>query len=86
MHLLGHRDSEYAPASEPEEAIKWMDLLNLYLVFDRPERKILDGEGFRLEQNGPRRIIRKYACTRYSAEDFFYNPYGYNRLVPENCD
>lgn len=83
MHLLGHRDIEYAGAVDPEEAIHWIDLLGYYLLADRPDRSINDGEGFRLASDGPRRVIRQVPCHRYESDDFFYNPYGYNRLVEE---
>ena len=81
MHLLGHRDIEFAPATDLREAIRWIDLLGYYLLADRPDRPIKDGEGFRLAENGPRRIIKHVACSRYQNDDFFFNPYGYNRLV-----
>lgn len=83
MHLLGHRDIEYASPADPEEAIRWIDLLGYYLLADRPERCINDGEGFRLAADGPRRVIKQVPCLRYESDDFFFNPYGYNRLVDE---
>lgn len=81
MHLLGHREIEFANATDPLDAIRWIDLLGYYLLADRPERPIKDGEGFRLTEDGPRRVIKQFACDRYPSDDFFYNPYGYNCLI-----
>lgn len=86
MHLLGYRDCEFAPAESVRDALRWIDLLNLYICFDRPKRKISDGDGFRLATDGPRRIIRHHTCDRYADDDFFHNPYGYNRLVDPVSD
>jgi hypothetical protein len=84
MHLLGVRDVEIDAALDVETAVEWIDLLGLYLVADRPSRPLKDGEGFRLSDNGPRRLLRQQPCERYESEEFFYNPYGYYRLeAPE---
>lgn len=84
MHLLGHRDTEVEDTLDPAAALEWADSLGLYLLADKPDRSVNDGEGFRLSDSGPRRIIRKVACERYEPDDFFFNPYGYHRLVTEN--
>jgi hypothetical protein len=60
-----------------------MDLLGLYLVGDRPTRRLKDGEGFRLKDAGPRQVMRLVPCQRYEEDDFFFNPYGYIRLEPD---
>lgn len=80
MHLLGERDIEIETSLELSTALKWIDLLGLYLAADRPTRPILDGAGFRLENPGPRRLMRLHDCERYASDDFFFNPYGYIRL------
>jgi hypothetical protein len=83
MHLLGERDVEIESSLALADALEWMDLLGLYLVGDRPTRPIKDGEGFRLKDEGPRRIIRLRPCGRYEEDEFMFNPYGYIRLAPE---
>lgn len=80
MHLLGQRDIEIDSSLNVEAAIKWMELLGLYLVADRPTRPLNDGEGFRLADEGPRRIMRFRPCQRYDEDEFMFNPYGYIRL------
>lgn len=81
MHLLGQRDTEIDDSLDPSTALQWIDLMGLYLVSDKPDRPVLDGEGFRLRNEGPRRTIRHEPCERYEEDEFFFNPYGYNRLV-----
>jgi len=81
MHLLGLPDTEVDAALDFDAATEWLDLMGLYLAADRPTRPVLAGEGFRLAPQGPRRIIQKQPCTRYEEDDFFFNPYGYNRLI-----
>jgi len=83
MHLLGARDAELAPdaASDELDAVAWLDALNLYALLEPPARGISDGEGFRREAGGERRVIRLVECTRYATDDFFYNPYGLLRLA-----
>jgi hypothetical protein len=54
--------------------------MGLYLVADKPKRALRAGEGFRLCDSGPRRIIELDNCLRYAEDDFFFNPYGYIRL------
>lgn len=84
MHLLGHRDVELDDCLEVSDAVRWIDLMGLYLVADKPKRALRNGEGFRLSENGPRRIIELDDCQRYAEDDFFFNPYGYIRLVEGN--
>jgi hypothetical protein len=86
MHLLGKRDIEIESSLDLDTAVEWIDLLGLYLVADRPQRPVKDGEGFRLKNSGPRRIIRFGSCERYEADEFFFNPYGYTRLEPSGND
>jgi hypothetical protein len=81
MHLLGCRDVEVDDGLEVSDAVKWIDLMGLYLVADKPNRTLREGEGFRLSDSGPRRIIELDNCHRYAEDDFFFNPYGYIRLV-----
>lgn len=83
MHLLGQPDTEVDSSLDLSTALEWIDLMGLYLVADKPERPLCDGDGFRLRDEGPRQIIRPVPCRRYEEDDFFYNPYGYNRLVPD---
>jgi hypothetical protein len=80
MHLLGEPDMEIESSLDIDAALEWIDLLGLYLVADRPARPIKDGEGFRLTDTGPRRIMRLRPCDRYAEDEFFFNPYGYTRL------
>ena len=80
MHLLGQRDTQIDDALKPSEAMQWIDLMGLYLVADQPDRPLLNGEGFRLHDNGPRRIIELVPCHTYDEDDFFFNPYGYHYL------
>lgn len=83
MHLLGQRDTEVDDSVDHSMALEWIDLMGLYLIADKPGRPLCDGEGFRLRSKGPRRIIKRVPCERYEGDDFFYNPYGYHRLVKE---
>jgi len=82
MHLLGERDIEIETGLDLAEALEWMDLLGLYLVGDRPTRPPKDGEGFRLKDEGPRRVMSFRPCERYEEDGFMFNPYGYIRLEP----
>lgn len=84
MHLLGHPDVEVDDNLQVPNAVKWIDLMGLYLVADKPKRALREGEGFRLSDSGPRRIIELDDCLRYADDDFFFNPYGYIRLVEDN--
>jgi len=84
MHLLGMPDIEIEGSLDLKVALQWMDLLGLYLVSDRPTRPIKEGEGFRLKNEGPRRIIRFRPCQRDDPDSFSFNPYGYIRLEPDN--
>lgn len=84
MHLLGHRDVEVDNDIKVSDAVKWIDLMGLYLVADKPKRKLRNDEGFRLSDSGPRRIIELDDCHRYAEDDFFFNPYGYIRLVEDD--
>ncbi|MDX1929200.1 MAG: hypothetical protein SFV81_21915 [Pirellulaceae bacterium] len=84
MHLLGLPDVEVDDDLEVPDAVKWIDLMGLYLVADKPKRALREGEGFRLSDSGPRRIIELDDCQRYAEDDFFFNPYGYIRLVEDN--
>lgn len=86
MHLLGERDVEIESSLELAVALHWMDSLGLYLVGERPTRPLKDGEGFRLKDEGPRRIMRFRPCERYEQDEFMFNPYGYIRLGPDNAD
>ncbi len=81
MHLLGLPDTEIDAELDFDSATEWLDLMGLYLAADRPTRPILAGEGLRFASEGPRRIIEKHPCSRYEEDAFFFNPYGYNRLV-----
>ncbi len=84
LHLLGHRDLEYQKHGEqPITEMEWLDLLGYYIMGDRLERPILEGDGFRLNPNSGRRILTLTNCERYDPSSFQYNPYGYYRLVPE---
>lgn len=80
-HLLEERDVEIASDLELDAALDWMVLLGLHLVADRPDKPVRDGDGFRLNDGGPRRIMHFAECTRYEPGDFFYNPYGYIRWM-----
>jgi hypothetical protein len=81
MHLLGHRDVELKDYIEVADAVRWIDLMGLYLVADRPKRTLRSGDGFRLRHEGPRRIIELGDCVRYAQDEFFFNPYGHFKLV-----
>jgi hypothetical protein len=83
MHLLGQRDTEIEDSLDPATALEWIDLLSLYLIADNPTRPVDDGDGFRLRTAGPRRVIRHVPCDRYEDDEYFFNPYGYHRLVAE---
>jgi hypothetical protein len=58
MHLLGHRDVEVDDDLKVTDAVKWIDLMGLYLVADKPKRALRAGEGFRLCDTSPQRIRR----------------------------
>ncbi|MBL8797200.1 MAG: hypothetical protein JNM56_25080 [Planctomycetia bacterium] len=80
MHLLGERDVEIEASLDLADAVEWIDLLGLYLVGDQPTRPLEDGEGFRLNAEGPRRVMHLRPCERYEKDGFMFNPYGYIRL------
>lgn len=81
LHLLGWPDIEVDADSD---AVLWQQMLGVYLAIDRPTRELKDGEGFRYSAEGPRRLIKHVPCLRYEEDDFYYNPFGYIRLVDEN--
>lgn len=83
MHLLGEPDAEIGSSLDLTDALKWMDLLGIYLVGDRPTRPLKDGEGFHLKDEGHRRVMRFRTCERYEEDGFMFNPYGYIRLEPD---
>lgn len=84
MQLLGLPDVEVDDGLSFSDAVRWIDLMGLYLVADKPSRSLRNGEGFRLSESGPRRIIAIEDCYRYAEDDFFFNPYGYLRLIEPN--
>ena len=86
MHLLGFRDTEIENSLDPISAIKWIDLMNLYVAADKPTRPIIPGEVFSRNDEGPRWIIQHTSCQRYETDEFFFNPYGYHRLEKSNPD
>ena len=77
MHLLGEPDVEIPDAAEPMEAVTWMDALCIYLLAEKPEGGLREGETFRPTEEHDRRVLRHRACDRYEEDDFFWNPYGY---------
>lgn len=81
MHLLGEPDVEVPSSMNPGEAITWIDALAMYLVAEKPEGGLRDGEGFRPTEDHPRRVLRHLECERYEEDDFFHNPYGYWNLA-----
>ena len=83
LHLLGQCDVEIDTNVQPLDAVEWIDMLALYVLADRPSRPLLQGEGFRVNEESPRRVFQHQPCTRYESDDFFYNPAGYIRLVAE---
>jgi hypothetical protein len=83
MHLLGERDIEIESSLDLDSALEWLDLLGLYFVGDRPKQPVKDGEGFRLNEAGPRRVMRFRPCDRYEPDGFMFNPHGYIRLEPD---
>jgi hypothetical protein len=87
MHLLAAPDVEVetatADGSTPvDNWVELIDSLAIYLLTERRALEIRDGEGFRLDAEAPRWILRKRLCHRYDDDDFFFNPYGYWRLTP----
>ena len=80
MHLLGDRDIEVSESEDTFDDIGWIDLVALYLLAEKPDTGVHDGEGFRQTEDGERRVLRGYPCERYESDDFFWNPYGYWRL------
>jgi hypothetical protein len=80
MHLLGEPDAEVHPSDDVEQDIAWLDLVAIYLLAEKPASGVHDGEGFRMTEDGERRILHSRPCTRYPDDDFFHNPYGYWRL------
>jgi hypothetical protein len=80
MHLLGERDVEVAASDDTLADIGWLDLVALYLLAEKPDTGVHDGEGFRQTEDGERRVLRGVPCERYETDDFFWNPYGYWRL------
>lgn len=83
LHLLGQCDVEIDTGVEPLEAVRWIDMLALYILGDRPSRPLAEGEGFYRSVESPRRVIQYQPCRRYESNDFFYNPASYIRLVAE---
>lgn len=81
LHLLGECDVEVTVADD-DRGVDWMDGLAHYLVVDRGESRIRDGDTFGLQAEGARRVLRHRPCTRYRETDLSYNPWGYWRLGP----
>jgi hypothetical protein len=81
MHLLGERDVEIPSATEPLEAVTWMDALCIYLLAEKPASGLRDGETFHPTPEHPKRVLRGAPCDRYEEDDFFFSPYGYFRLA-----
>lgn len=80
MHLLGHPDVAI-PLGKPElESVLWLDALAVYLLAEQPPEGVRDGEGFRLQDGGERKVLRHLPCDRYPADDPYHNPHGYWQL------
>ena len=82
MHLLGGTDVEVAheQLSEPEIVDTIMAFLH-FLLIDKP-KNLASGHAFRVSADATRFRMFPSQCTRYEPDDFFYNPYGYWRLIP----
>jgi len=80
MHLLGTTDVEIEHANTIEsERVDTMDMFLHYLVVDKPAN-LQPGHTFRVAADARRFRLSRERCTRYEADDFFHNPYGYWRL------
>lgn len=73
MHLIGMKDVEI---QQSNLAIDDLDLFLLYLVVDKAEPNIRDGQTFSRDSDSERYIISSIECSRYETNDFFFNPNG----------
>ncbi|MFC4008511.1 hypothetical protein ACFOY2_14870 [Nonomuraea purpurea] len=87
MHLLGAPEVEIEVGAEPPagdellELVEHLDVLAIYLLTDPRGPEVEDGDGFRITEDAPRRLLRTGACEGYDEDDLFFNPYGYVRLT-----
>lgn len=82
LHLLGQRDVEVAKSREPYDDMRWLDLMGIYQVGERPDGGIHAGEAFGMETDGERRVLQEEPCVRFSEDSPLFNPQGYWRLIP----
>ena len=73
MHLIGMKDVEI---NNCDSAIDDLDMFLLYLVVDRAEPNIKNGQTFSKDNESMVYTINGIDCNRYESDDFFYNPYG----------
>ena len=73
MHLIGMRDAEIEISNC---AIDDLDAFLLYLVVDRAESKLSNGQTFSKDNDSTVYKINGIFCDRYEVDDYFYNPYG----------
>jgi hypothetical protein len=73
MHLIGMKDVEI---NNCDSAIDDLDMFLLYLVVDRAEPNIKNGQTFSEDNESMLYTINGIDCNQYESDDFFYNPYG----------
>jgi len=80
MHLLGMPDVEIDGIGISEvDALNVISGFMHFLLIDRP-RNLDAGHTFHTRPDSARFQLSRARCTRYEADDFFHNPYGYWRL------
>lgn len=77
MHLLGQPDIECAGRFEELEAVRWIDALT-----EQAMRGPLNvNNPYSVDAQTPKKRLRRVPCERFAEDDFFFNPYGYVRVV-----
>ncbi len=84
MHNMGLPDATLEADVMPETAATLLDTFLFYLADEAPEIK--DGETFAIDDQSPRYVVTKGACTEFSEDNLFHNPHGVWKLTPAKTE
>lgn len=80
MHNLGYPDAVMAAQNSPQEAIKYLETFQFYILRENPN--LADGHTFSVSADAPHYRMKLENYTFYPPGDLFHNPFGVWRLTP----